>query len=115
MGNKERYYYIPECIFAVGQFSEVRVECKYKFQRLVGRYKVVVSPYFNYDYQATVAFDPYTIVVEAKDNCINDPYTFEKEDMYSINVFYLLDEKELLLLSTNVYALNEDLFGYYFL
>ena len=114
MGNKERYYYIPECIFAVGQSSKVRVECKYKFQRLVGRYKVVVSPYFNYDYQATVAFDPYTIVVEAKDNCISVPYTFEKEDMYSINVFYLLDEKELLLLSTNVYALNEDLFGYYF-
>ncbi len=45
-----------------------------------------MSPYINYDYQATFAFVSYTIVVEAKDNYISVPYTFEKEDMYSINV-----------------------------
>lgn len=110
MGNKIAYYSVPCCIFPINEDSEILVCCKYHFQRLVGAYKVVISPFYNYDYCPDGTYAPYCKVIEAKENTIRIPYRFDKEDMYSVNVFYLLDDEELLLLSTNVYALQSDLY-----
>ena len=110
MGNKKEYYTLPICVFPAGELSEVVIACKYKYQKLVGQYKVIVSPFYNYDYKASSSYEPYSAIIEAKDNTLTIPFLFDKEDMYSINVFYLLDEEEILLVSSNVYAVNPDLF-----
>ena len=110
MGNKAAYYRVPNGIFPVGEEATVNITCKYKFQRLVGKYKVVISPYYNYDFRAAKQFEPYAVTIEAKDDCLSIPYIFENEDMYGISVFYLMDGQEMLLLSTSVYALDRDLY-----
>ena len=110
MGNKKEYYTLPICVFPAGEDSEIIVACKYKYQKLVGKYKVIISPFYNYDYKATSHFDPYSTMIDAKDNTLVIPFRFDMEDMYSINVFYLLDEEEILLVSSNVYAVNRDLY-----
>lgn len=111
MGNKISYYEIKNNIFEVGVESVVQIERKFVFQKLVGNYKVVVSPVYNYEFHTNSKFEPSTMIVRAENNKISVPYCFDHEDMYNINVFYLMDEKEYLLLSTSVYALDDDLFG----
>ena len=110
MGNKIEYYTVPTCVFPIGEASEIVISCKYKYQKIVGRYKVIVSPFYNYDYKASASYKPYSIIIEAKNNSLIIPFLFDREDMYSINVFYLLDEEEMLFVSTNVYAVNQDLY-----
>jgi hypothetical protein len=110
MGNKIEYYTVPTCIFPIGEASEIVISCKYGYQKIVGRYKVIVSPFYNYDYKASASYKPYSIIIEAKNNSLIIPFLFDGEDMYSINVFYLLDEEEMLFVSTNVYAVNRDLY-----
>lgn len=110
MGNKKEYYTVPTCVFPVGEVSEVLILCKYKYQKLVGQYKVIVSSFFNYDYKVSSSYETYSTIIEAKDNTLAIPFLFDREDMYSVNVFYLLDEEEILLVSSNVYAVNRDLY-----
>lgn len=110
MGNKIEYYTVPTCIFPIGEASEIVISCKYRYQKIVGRYKVIVSPFYNYDYKASASYKPYSIIIEAKNNSLIIPFLFDGEDMYSINVFYLLDEEEMLFVSTNAYAVNRDLY-----
>ena len=110
MGNKKEYYTVPICVFPVGEVSEIVITCKYKYQKLVGQYKVIVSPFYNYEYNASSSYEPYSTIIEAKDNTLVIPFLFDREDMYSVNVFYLLDEEEMLLVSSNVYAVNRDLY-----
>lgn len=114
MGNKRDYYSVPHYIFPTGVASELIVACKYKFQKLVGSYKVVISPFYNYDYSPLQTYEPYTAIIEAKNNTIRIPYLFEKEDMYLLTVFYVMDSEELLLLTTSVYALQDDLYKFKF-
>lgn len=110
MGNKKEYYTVPICIFPVGEDSEIVVSCKYKYQKLVGKYKVIVSPFYNYEYKVSESYVPYSTVIEAKNNTLVIPFRFDMEDMYSVNVFYLLDGEEMLLVSSNVYAVDKDLY-----
>lgn len=110
MGNKKEYYTVQNCIFPTNEASEIVISCKYKYQKLVGKYKVIVSPFYNYDYKAISSYEPYSTLIEAKDNILIIPFLFHREDMYSINVFYLLEEEEMLFVSTNVYAVNQDLY-----
>lgn len=110
MGNKKEYYTLPICVFPTGEISYIVIACKYKYQKLVGQYKVIVSPFYNYDYKASSSYEPYSAIIEAKDNTLVIPFLFDREDMYSINLFYLLDDEEMLLVSSNVYAVNRDLY-----
>ena len=41
MGNKIEYYTVPTCIFPIGEASEIVISCKYRYQKIVGRYKVI--------------------------------------------------------------------------
>ena len=111
MGNKKTYYEIKKNIFKVGVASVVEITCKYNFQKLVGNYKVYISPVYNYDFHTSIKFEPFTLNLEANENMISIPYCFKHEDLYNINIFYIMDGKEYLLLSTSVYALDEDLYG----
>lgn len=110
MGNKKEYYTVSNCVFPTGEVSEIVISCKYKYQKLVGKYKIIISPFYNYDYKTSSPYEPYSTKIEARDNTLVIPFLFNGEDMYSINVFYLLDEEEMLLLSSNVYAVNKDLY-----
>lgn len=111
MGNKNSYYEISNIIFETRKEGNIEIKCKYSFQKLVGEYKVVVSPVYNYDFCTNNNFEPFAINVEAEDNKISILYYFDHEDMYDINVFYVMDGKEYLLISTGVYALDKDLYG----
>ena len=41
-------------------------------------------------------------VISAENNQLVIPYTFNHEDIYIVIIFYLLDEEELLLFSSNI-------------
>ena len=79
IGNKKEYYTMPICIFPVGVVSEIVITCKYKYQKLVGKYKVIVSPFYNYDYKVSSSYEPYSTIIEAKDNTLTIPFLFDKE------------------------------------
>ena len=111
MGNKKYYYKLDKCIYEVGREENVIFKCKYKFQRLAGNFKIVISPVYNYEYHADGSYKPWTKVISAEDNQLVIPYTFDHEDMYIVTIFYVLDEEEMLLYSSNVYALEKDLFN----
>ena len=111
MGNKSRYYVVRDIIFKTNVDSVIEISCKYSFQKLVGDYKVVISPVYNYDFQASSKFEPFSTQIKAANNKISIPFRFDHEDMYNVSVFYLMDDKEYLLLSTSVYALDDDLYG----
>lgn len=111
MGNKRYYYKLDKCIYEVGREENVIFKCKYKFQHLAGNFKIVISPVYNYEYHADGSYKPWTKVISAEDNQLVIPYTFNHEDMYIVTIFYVLDEEEMLLYSSNVYALEKDLFN----
>ena len=111
MGDKRAYYSIPRRIFPVGEESELVVRCKYRFQRLVGSFKAIVVPYYNYDCPLFGRYTPWSTVVQAQDGALRIPFRFEREDLYTVNIFYLLDGEELPFLSADVYALEEDLYA----
>ncbi len=111
MGNKSRYYVVRDIIFKTNVDSVIEISCKYSFQKLVGDYKVVISPIYNYDFQASSKFEPFSTQIKAANNKISISFRFDHEDMYNVSVFYLMDDKEYLLLSTSVYALDDDLYG----
>jgi hypothetical protein len=111
MTRKDLYYRFTETIFPVGKQSVITVSGMYKYQRISGRFKVVISPFYNYAYGALERYTPFTTEVTGKDNQIEILYCFDHEDLYDISVFYLLDGEETLLFRGNVYALEEDLFG----
>ena len=110
MKNKTAYYNVPTVIFPAGRDSEIVVSCKYRFQRLAGQYKVIISSFYNFDYSVSEPYAPFSAVIEPQENTLRIPFRFEKEDMYIVNIFYLLDGEELLLLSTKVYAVDQDLY-----
>ena len=114
MGNKEKYYQFEKNIFIVGDEEHIVIKGKYKYQRLAGSFKVVVSPVYDYDYHSDGSYEVKEYLVEAQDNKISIPYVFEHEDMYIVNVFFRLDGEEMLLLSSKIYALNEDMRDLYY-
>ena len=110
MGNKKEYYRIEKILFKTNEESVISIRCKYSHQKLCGRFVVYISEIFNYDY--TIGTNNYatTIEIEAKNNSISFSYCFPHEDAYNINVYYVLDDEEHLLLSQTVYALCDDLY-----
>lgn len=114
MGNKISYYNIPNLLFPVGERTEILISCKYKFQKLTGKYKVAIYPFYNYSYSPFKSYVPDIFTIEAINDKLRIPYVFGHEDMYCIDINYLLDDEELPLLSTKVYALLHDLQQYNF-
>ncbi len=111
MTRKDRYYRLSEVVFPVGKQSVITISGMYKYQRLGGRFKVIIMPYYNYPQSALERYTPFMTEVTAEDNKIKIPYVFDHEDMYELGVLYLLDGEETLLFRGCVYALEEDLFG----
>lgn len=111
MGNKEHYYRLPQIVFPVGKESFLRIEPRYQWLRLSGSFRVVISPYFDYNYSARNRFQPMSFTIEAESNVISLPLIFDHEDLYVIHVTSLVGEEEHELLSANVYALEDDLAG----
>lgn len=110
-GNKKCYYCFQENIFQAGQKSKISIRRKYICQKLVGRYKVVIVPFYDYDYRPEKAYEPLVREVDAKDHVITVDYFFDHEDMYQVSVYYVWADKEYLLLTDNIYAVNEDLYA----
>ena len=105
------YFRFENVIFPVGSESVVTVLRLYRYQRLNGRFRVVVSPYYDYAYSAFESFTPFVREVTVRNGRIEIPFFFDHEDMYTVSVFYLLDDDEILIFKGGVYALEEDLYG----
>lgn len=109
--NHVNYYNFKTKLFPIQQMSKILVTCKYKYQHLVGTYKVYIFPYYNNGYSEGDHLKPYSCTVEAVNNCLTIPYEFESEDMYCINIFYCHENEELPFISDMVYALDNDLYN----
>lgn len=110
----QAYYCAEEILYPAGRESVICIRGRYHYQRLAGKFKVIISPYYNYGYKAAQPFVPYTVTVEAQDRKIEVPYTFDHEDKYNVTVFHLFEGQEMLMFTTCVYALEEDLYGLQF-
>lgn len=110
-GNKKFYYCFSEKIFPAGKESKISIQRKYTCQKLVGHYKVVIVPFYDYDYRTEKEYEPFVCEVDAKDHKITVDYFFDHEDMYQVSVYYIWDGEEYLLLNDNIYAVNEDLYA----
>ncbi len=115
MGNKQEYYKLNQKIFQTNKVGTLVIRSRYTCHRLVGTYKVVIAPYFDYGYKAGTKYKDAELLVQAEDGELSVLYQFEKEQLYQVMVFYLLDGEELPLLQTQVYAVDEDLLERYYL
>lgn len=111
MGNKAKYYKLKQNIFKTQTEEMVVIKGRFQNMRLAGSYKVMVAPYFNYNYKVGEVYVDPSFIVEAEDEELRFNYVFDTEQLYRITVNYLLDGEEVLLLQTNVYAVEEDLFN----
>lgn len=111
MGNKIDYFNVESIIFEASKKVELKISCKYDVQKIAGEYKVIISPMHNYEYNPYETYSEKAIYIEAKENSLTIPVFFENEQEYRVNIFFICGEEEILFISTNVYALNEDLYN----
>lgn len=110
VGNKKYYYCCTRKVFQVGNPADICIRRKYFSQKLVGRYKVIVAPYYDYTFSTEIGYEPFVCEVDAKDHKITVNYFFDHEDMYYVSVFYIFEGQESLLLTDYIYAVEEDLY-----
>lgn len=111
VGDKKYYHVLAKKIFPVGEKSTVTIGRKYVCQKIVGRYKIVVVPYYEYPIKSGQEYVPFSCEVSAIDQKINFDYVFDHEDMYRITVYLLMDDAEYLFMTTCVYAVESDLYN----
>lgn len=104
------YYKFNSLFFPVGKECEIEISGKYKYLRLVGSFKVIVLPYYEYDLKCDEEYTPFTTNVEAKDRKVSFKYTFDHEDCYKIALYYVEGNQEYILFTNDVYALEDDLY-----
>lgn len=104
------YYHFLKMCFPLREDCIVELACRYKCQRLVGKYHIYISAYYTGEYKDGKHTAPYFCKVEAENNRLKIPVHFKTEDMYLVDVFYCHEGKELPFFSGAVYALEEDLY-----
>ena len=105
------YYYFPRKLFPVGKDCEIVISCRYDFQKLVGKFKAVISPYYNYPYEYGVEYKPHTVTVVGAGKEILIPFVFPAEDRYILSLYEVDGDKETLFMTYSFYALDDDLFS----
>lgn len=106
------YYACLKHVFLAASQDEIVIAPRYSCQRLTGCFRVEIASLYNYCFAIGDNYEPFTAVVSANNNQIAIPYFFEAEDQYLVKVFIrLADNSEILLLSTSVYAVDQDLYS----
>lgn len=105
------YYSFPQKIFPVGEKSEIIIRCRYKYQKLVGQFKAVISPYYNYSFNYGVEFHPQTVSAFGNGEEILIPFQFPTEDRYILTLYEVDGDKETLFMTYSFYAVEDDLFS----
>lgn len=105
------YYSFPQKIFPVGQKSEIVIRCRYKYQKLVGQFKTIISPYYNYSFNYGVEFHPQTVSAFGNGEEILIPFQFPTEDRYILTLYEVDGDKETLCMTYSFYAVEDDLFS----
>lgn len=105
------YYFFPQEIFSVRKKSEIIIRCRYKYQKLVGQFKAVISPYYNYSYNYGVEFKPQTVSAVGNGEEIHIPFVFPTEDRYIVSLFEVDGDKETLFMTYSFHAVEDDLYS----
>ena len=103
------YYHFLKVCFPLKHDCIIELTCRYKYQRLVGSFRVYISSYTG-EYKNGSHSMPYVCDVEADNNHLLIPVKFSTEDMYQVDVFCCHEGKELPFFSGSVYALADDLY-----
>lgn len=104
------YYHFLKMYFPLHRDCTIELTCRYKFQRLVGEYRVYISAYYSGVYKEGKYSSPYSCKVKAENDRLVIPVHFETEDMYLVDIFYCHEEQELPFFSGAVYAVENDLY-----
>lgn len=112
MNNMAQYYAFPQKIYPIKKASEIRICCRYEFQKLVGKFKAIISPYYNYNYDPHSAFKPEIVFADGDGNEIVIPFTFPSEDRYILTLFEIDGERETEFLTYCLYAVEDDLYAF---
>lgn len=105
------YYRLKEVLYPVGRKTTLCLRTRYIKQRISGDFKIVIFPYYDYDYKAMEKTPLFTCEATASNNQILFDYVFDHEDRYLICVLWHLDEKDYVFFKSCVYALEDDLYG----
>ena len=116
MYNKVNYYNICPKIVRTNSVSTITIKQKYvtKYPQfsLMDKYYVVISPVLDFKFDTSGTTKQHPFIVYAKNGELSIEYFFESEQDYILQVWKQDDngENKSLLLKTNLYALNEDLY-----
>ena len=108
-----RYYSFPQKIFPINKKSEIIIRCRFKYQKLVGRFKAVISPYYNYSYSCGMEYQPFTVEAVGNGSEILIPFVFPAEDRYIVTLFEVDENRETQFLTYSLYAVADDLYSLY--
>lgn len=105
------YYSFPQKIFPVGQKSDIIIRCRYKYQKLVGQFKAVISPYYNYSFNYGIEFHLQMVSAFGNGEEIIIPFRFPTEDRYIVTLFEVDEDRETLFMTYSFYAVEDDLYS----
>ena len=105
------YYFFPQKIFPVRKNSKIIIKCRYKYQKLVGQFKAVISPYYNYSYNYGTEYRPQTVSAVGNGKEILIPFVFPTEDRYIVTLFEVDGDRETLFMTYSFYAVEDDLYS----
>lgn len=107
--DKTPYLLMTPSVFETGKMQSVRIESRHDSMEIQGRFLVMVSPYYEFDY---TAFDWHVddiFEAEAEGGVLEFNYYFPEEQLYRVIVAEKNEAGPRLFLSSCVYALEADL------
>lgn len=108
--DKTPYFRLVPNVCETGKVQHFRVESRYAYMKLQGRFLVMISPYYEFD---STAFDWHTddiLEVEAEAGVLRFYYSFREEQLYRVVVAEKTDTVPSALGRFSIYALGEDMF-----
>ena len=115
--NKINYFDVFPQIVRANKISKIRIKNKYitryKNFLIEGEYYVLISPMFDYETSLNAAKEQHPFVVQAINNELLFNYEFGSEQDYALLVWQkdIINGDKHVLLSTYIYALDEDLYS----
>lgn len=108
--NRAAYFSVTPRILRAGKKSTIVVESKDDQMSLTGTFKVLMFPFYEYEYRPFV--DQVTEIrdIEAHDGVISFEYEFTEEQMYRLYIAEVTEGGLNLLLKTDLYALDDSLY-----
>lgn len=109
--NRAVYFSVTPRVLRAGKKSTIVVKCKDERMSLTGIFKVLVFPFYEFEYHPFVDQISEIRDIEAHDGVISFEYTFIDEQMYRLYIAEMKKEGLNLLLKTDLYALDDSLYN----